>query len=36
MLWLQNRLTHQEGPLKALQREQIQQHPTQGAAPRTG
>ncbi len=32
MLSLQDRLTHQDGPLKALQREQIQQHPVQSAA----
>jgi hypothetical protein len=32
MLQLQDRLTHQAGPLKPAQREQIQQHPKQSAA----
>ncbi len=32
MLQLQDRLTHQEGPLKPAQRDQIQQHPRQSAA----
>lgn len=32
MLSLQDRLTHQEGPLKGPQREQIQQHPRHSAA----